>query len=666
MEKLLLSSIVASILVPNIHGAAFDLGKIVVDSELSKESVFEQTITAESIERDHASTVSEALDTMSGVTQDIQGGRGESTLYIRGFDARRIGFFIDGVPAYVPYDGNIDYGRFLATDIEAIDVSKGYSSIAYGANTMGGVINIISKKPTKEIEGSLKSSVIFDSNAKFARQVSSLNMGTLQENYYIQLSANYANQDHFRLSDDYQATVYQPSGDRLRSETEDYKINFKLGYFVDENTEIVLGYINQQGEKQQPPATDTDYSKEKYWDWPYWDKETIYVNAEKSFDNSFIKAVIYYDKFQNALYSYADDSYSTFNTKSFTYKNENDDYSYGTRLSYGMEIDKHSITFSANYKTDVHRGYDIGKTDSVTTLIDKYEDNTLSFGIEDVYKLSEQVELLGGISYDRKEGEYAYDQYSSIEELSLGTQENFNPQIALIYKPDTTSTIRTSISRKTYLTSMKDRYSRKLGLGEPNPDLKSEKSTYYELSYHKNIENLNMGLTGFIANVDDAIQNVVISDNGTPDNTKDDISQNQNIGDFQHRGIELDVDYKGANFQAGGNYTYLSLVNRSDDDAKLIDVPKHQLFAYIRKDLASNVSMYANIKMRQGAYEQKMDRTYVKTPSFTTLDAKLVYKPMRNVTTELGIKNITDKNYLYDIAFPMPGREFFATLEYTF
>jgi iron complex outermembrane receptor protein len=70
--------------------------------------------------------------------------------------------------------------------------------------------------------------------------------------------------------------------------------------------------------------------------------------------------------------------------------------------------------------------------------------------------------------------------------------------------------------------------------------------------------------------------------------------------------------------------------------------------------------------MRKGAYEQKMDGTYVINPTFATLDAKVVYAPADGIITELGIKNLTDKYYVYDRAFPMPGREFFVTMEYKF
>ena len=125
---------------------SYNLGQVNVEAKKNQNiNVFEKTITSDDISRDNSIDISDALDNISGVSKDIQGGRGESTIHIRGFNSKRVGVFIDGVPIYVPYDGNFDYGRFLTTDISQIDVSKAYSSVVFGGNTMGGVVNIISK-----------------------------------------------------------------------------------------------------------------------------------------------------------------------------------------------------------------------------------------------------------------------------------------------------------------------------------------------------------------------------------------------------------------------------------------------------------------------------------------------------------------------------------------
>lgn len=634
----------------------FTLGQINVLDAALEESPFEQTISSKAIEQHDCETISDALDNMSGINQDLQGGRGESTLSVRGFDARRIGVFIDGIPVYVPYDGNFDYDRFLTGDIAQIDVAKGFSSVVYGANTMGGVVNIISKKPTKALEGSIKTGVILDNDGSMSRHVESINIGTKQDHIYAQLSGVYSSRDHFRLSDDYRATASQPEGDRVRSKAEDYKVNFKAGYIADDWSEIAVGYAKQNGEKQQPPVTDSAFSKPKYWDWPYWDKETVYVTGQKNIGLGYLKAVAYHDTFKNSLYSYDDASYSTMNSKS-SFKSKNDDRGAGARLEYGIELDKHFLTAVANYKKDFHKGYDIDKTTGIATLTEHFVDNTISLGVEDVYTLSPNWQLLGGMSYDRKESDKAYDKISESVPLSLGEQVAFNPQAALIYAIDDTGKMRASISRKTYLPSMKDRYSRKLGTALPNPDLNAETAIHYELSYQKNAGAFSGRINGFFDRIDDAIESVVV----TTDET-----QNQNVGSFDHRGIEAELSYKADGLEIGGNYTYISVKNRTDEDIKRIDIPKHQIFAFAQKELGNGFSLYGNMKFRKGAYEQKLDKTYVINPTFTTFDIKAIYEPVTAVTVELGVKNITDKLYQYDIGFPMAGREIFLNVGYTF
>lgn len=404
---------------------SYNLGQVSVQANTADEmNMFEQTISSKDVSRDNALTVQESLDNLSGISQDMQGGRGESTLYIRGFDAKRVGVFIDGIPIYVPYDGNFDYGRFLTADIGQIDVSKGYSSVVYGGNTMGGVVNIVSKKPSKEFEGNIKGEIVLDSNGKQARHIESINLGTMQSNgFYAQMGASYSKQDHFRISDDYQGTAEQPAGERLRSETEDKKASFKMGYVAHDKSEIAISYSNQKGVKQQPPVSDTTFAKVKYWDWPYWDKETISVVGQKNFENSYIKALAYYDTSENSLYSYANNTYSTFTAAGSNFKSRYDDYSYGARLEYGIELEEHFIKAAANYKKDVHKGYDINKFTNAETLTENYEDNTISLGIENTYTITSNLELLAGVSYDRKEADKIYDTNTAfLNMLALETQ----------------------------------------------------------------------------------------------------------------------------------------------------------------------------------------------------------------------------------------------------
>ena len=69
------------------------------------------------------------------------------------FQGVALGAFIDGIPVYVPYDGYVDFNRFSTADLSTIQVSKGFSSVAYGPNTLGGAINLVSRKPVAALEG---------------------------------------------------------------------------------------------------------------------------------------------------------------------------------------------------------------------------------------------------------------------------------------------------------------------------------------------------------------------------------------------------------------------------------------------------------------------------------------------------------------------------------
>lgn len=646
--------LIVSLAASAVLADTFTLGQVNVLNTPIEESPFEETISSETITLHNSETVADALDNISGVSLGMMGARNETTVSIRGFDARRVGVFIDGIPVYVPYDGNFDYDRFLTSDIAQIDVAKGFSSAAYGSNTMGGVINIISKKPTKVLEGELKAGMVLDSDGDLSRRTASLNIGTRQDHVYAQLGALYSDQNHYRISDDYSGSASQPTGERLRSEAEDYKISFKTGYIADDGSEIAMGYSNQNGQKEQPRSTDPLYNTVRYWDWPYWDKESIFVTGQKNFSSSYLKALAYYDKFQNSLYNYNNANYQTF-TGGSSFKSRYDDYSAGARLEYGVELDQNFLTASANYKKDAHEGYDISKTTDIETLTENYEDHTISVGFEDVYTLSSQWQILGGVSYDRRTADKIYDTNTAyLDMLALKTQSAINPEAAIVYSPDSASKIRASVSQKTYLPSMKDRYSRRLGTSVPNAELENEIATHYELSYQKHLGSVLTQLNGYFTRVEDAIQSVTHIPTG--------LQQNQNVGTFDHRGIELELKYETDTLETGGNYAYINVKNKTNENIKRTDVPKHQIFTYAQSDLGGGFSVYGDMKFRKGAYDQIQNGSYVISPTFTTFDLKAIYKATDTITAEIGVKNLTDKLIQYDLGFPVAGREYFANL----
>ncbi len=104
----------------------FELGEIEVDGKAeNKELSDKETISAEDIDRNNRNDVASALNLLPGISIQNLGARNERLIYVRGFNSRQVPLFIDGIPVYVPYDGNVDLNRFSTFDIGQIDVSKG-------------------------------------------------------------------------------------------------------------------------------------------------------------------------------------------------------------------------------------------------------------------------------------------------------------------------------------------------------------------------------------------------------------------------------------------------------------------------------------------------------------------------------------------------------------
>ena len=51
----------------------------------------------------------------------------------------------------VKSNGDIDYSMLNLNNVERIEVVKGASSVLYGSNAIGGVINIITKKASTSV-----------------------------------------------------------------------------------------------------------------------------------------------------------------------------------------------------------------------------------------------------------------------------------------------------------------------------------------------------------------------------------------------------------------------------------------------------------------------------------------------------------------------------------
>jgi vitamin B12 transporter len=106
-------------------------------------------ITADDLQREQRRTLPDALASVPGLNIVQSGGPGGLTsVFMRGTNSNHVKVLIDGIDATDPSSPNqtFDFGQLLTSDIERIEVLRGPQSGLYGADAIGGVISITTKK----------------------------------------------------------------------------------------------------------------------------------------------------------------------------------------------------------------------------------------------------------------------------------------------------------------------------------------------------------------------------------------------------------------------------------------------------------------------------------------------------------------------------------------
>ncbi|AOO66418.1 TonB-dependent receptor plug domain-containing protein [Sulfurospirillum halorespirans] len=662
-----LSLITASVLM----GETYELGKIEVTSEKDiSQNPSVEVVSTETIKESEAKTVVEALQSVPSVYADYTGARGESKVRVRGFSSTRVPIYIDGIPIYVPYDHNIDLARFKTYDIGEIDVSKGYVSPMYGANTMGGAINLITKKPTKELEGEVGAGV-FSGNGyeEYAT------IGTKQELYYGLLSVSNMQRDYYKLPSDYDSAGHQEGRKRSNSEYGDKKINIKVGYTPNLTDEYSLNYIAQRGEKEQPwfamaQGTTNNTAYNRNWDWKDWDKTSYYLITKTAIGEHYLKTRLYYDEFYNKILfkgtpqSGAQDVVSEIS--------EYDDNTFGGIVEGDIKIaDNHLLKLSVSQKYDNHK--DISSKSPNADLKD--ESKTLSLGAEYSWQLTDALTWTLGGSYDKNEitkAEYRNSAGTLIAgEFPKYDSDAFNPQTILTFHATTDLMFYGSVSQKSNMPTLKDRYSSKFGDYILNPSLDAERSTTYEVGtdwafvddHHAKVALFYTKTKDYIASVS-GLTNTDATLGCTGTNCK----QMQNFDQEEHKGVEVTFDSLwSSQLKSTLSYTYIDAEIEDSKTANAqytTDTPKHSYYASMTYSPIHSIDITPILRHEGERYSNVTGSE--KSSSYTVADIRVAYRPVKALELAVGIKNLFDELYYYNNGYVQEGRNYYANVRYSF
>lgn len=128
-------------------------------------------ITADQVKTTGATTLKEALSYTPGVSATPWGNDSQyDWIYLRGFDAYSPGFYQDGLQ--LRNSGNWAVWQTENYGIERIEYLRGPSSVLYGQNSAGGLINVVSKRPTRTPIREISAQIGTDNRRQIATDLS--------------------------------------------------------------------------------------------------------------------------------------------------------------------------------------------------------------------------------------------------------------------------------------------------------------------------------------------------------------------------------------------------------------------------------------------------------------------------------------------------------------
>ena len=270
--------------------AILDVDQIVVTalgykSYIKDTPVITHIITREEIHNSPYNSIRDIIEFAIPNVQRIHDPHGEDRIKIQGLDNKFVIFMIDGNRVSGEFAGNIDFSMISMSDIDRIEIVRSGMSTLYGSDSMGGIINIITKKNKKSI--SLNGSYTYDLPTV---QTSSLTLNTNFLNFNYKLGIDYNDSPGYDLTD------YSPVSKTFK-ENVHYKIKNSFSYDND-NISILIGDNHIQVKLENTIIT-TRIIKDPYPDYegviPTDNTNTLVVNKE-NFSEAIKRVAIFSNK----------------------------------------------------------------------------------------------------------------------------------------------------------------------------------------------------------------------------------------------------------------------------------------------------------------------------------------------------------------------------------
>nr|WP_315244050.1 TonB-dependent receptor [uncultured Flavobacterium sp.] len=354
-------------------------------------------ITSEQIVKSGVTRLNEILSEQTGIIL-IPDESGFEGIQMQGLDAAYTMILIDGVPLVGRTSGVLDLSRVSVGNIDRIEIVKGASSALYGSEAMGGVINVITKRPVKDLfSGSLSYRY-----ATFNTSDANANLLWKKKKFAANLFANYYATDGYDLDkstslknvEGYYNTTIQP----------------KLYYDFSENLKLIVSnrFFNQKADNAAEIESKTYIGEAKENEW----------NSQIKLEHKWNSKI--YSEYELYTTNYKNDSFLNDENNALFEKTYYNQWLFRpeVRTTFSIKNDKLTAGVGLNYET----------------LDRTYFESNVNFNSQYVfvqydYNPSGKLNILAGFRYDN------HSEYAS----------QFSPKLAVNYKFNNNFSLKSSV-----------------------------------------------------------------------------------------------------------------------------------------------------------------------------------------------------------------------------
>ena len=572
-----------------------------------------QIITAEEIERLQPQDLGDLLSRKSGVTFNDRGGRGSvGGIYVRGTNSDQVIILIDGVRTSSATLGGTAIQRIPLESIERIEIVKGPMSGVYGADAVGGVIQIFTKQ-YHEI-GSFATIKGTAGSNKFRHYVARAGYG--DDNYNISVSLSKESTEGI------DRTAFKGGGNEDRDAFEQSTGNFAFETSLQDHLNLRVNHVQSSGRVEYDNIRSSD-------------RNSLGVNWHSRTKLETTSVRIDYDHSEKMNISGILGKTTDF------YRDFNPDKSPPDNQPTHFKTNKADLSIQANLILSAQNRLSLGvdhqkdKVDSTTDYDVRKRANKGVFALWQ--RRGEQSSTVINTRYDKN------DVYGSISNYSIQQSYDISDRFQLV------ASYGTAFKAPTF----NDLFWPSSG----NPDLMPEESKSVELSLRANYGDLFWQINAYQTKVTNLIAWAPTAENPS-------IWKPSNVNKATMEGVEFDLTREWDDYIFNTSMEYLDA--QDDNTGRFLDGRARVSASFELGRQFDNLYIGANSYFEHSRFDGQ-----TQLPGYALWGISSRYEFSTDLSISGQIDNLFDKNYVTNLAsadnpYQNEGRMIEITLQYDF